>query len=167
MVSKKEMEMLVHAFISSRLDYCNVLYTCLNKSSMDRLQVVQNAAARLLTRTSRRLHITPVLKALHWLPIGFRVHFKILVITYRALHGQAPSYIQDLLHAHYPGWSLRSSGLDLLTIPRTRLKTRCDRAFCVVARRLCNSLPLSLRTMGSVGSFKKHLKTFLFGQAFN
>lgn len=58
-VSKKEMEMLVHAFISSRLDYCNVLYTCLNKSSMDKLQVVQNAAARLLNKTNRRLHITP------------------------------------------------------------------------------------------------------------
>ncbi len=159
MVSKKEMEMLVHAFISTRVDYCNVLYTCLNKSSMDRLQVVQNVAARLLTRTTRRSHITPVLKALHWLPIGFRVHFKILVITYRVLHGQAPSYIHDLLHAHSPGRSLRSSDIALLTIPRTHLKTRGDRAFCVVAPRLWNSLPLSLTTMCSVESFKKHLKT--------
>uniref|UniRef100_A0A8C1P909 Reverse transcriptase domain-containing protein n=1 Tax=Cyprinus carpio TaxID=7962 RepID=A0A8C1P909_CYPCA len=167
MVSKKEMEMLVHAFISSRLDYCNVLYTCLNKSSIDQLQVVQNAAARLLTRTSRRSHITPVLKALHWLPVGYRVHFKILVITFRALHGQAPSYVQDLLHMHTPYRSLRSSGQDLLIVPRTRLKTRGDRAFCVVGPRLWNSLPLALRTMSSVESFKKHLKTHLFGQAFN
>ncbi len=72
MVSKKDMEMVLHAFRSTRLNYCNVLYTCLNKSSMDRLQVLQNAAARLLTRTTRRSHITPVLKALDWLPIGFR-----------------------------------------------------------------------------------------------
>ncbi len=120
-------------FMHLSLDYCNVLYTCLNKSSMDWIQVVQNTAARLLTRTTRRSHVTPVLKALHWLPIGFRVHFKILVITYRALHGQAPSYVHDLLHAHYitPGRSLRSSGIGFLTIPRTRLKTRGDRAFCV------------------------------------
>ncbi len=62
--------MLVHAFISTRLDYCNVLYTCLIKSSMARLQVVQNAAVRLLTRTTRRSYITPVLKALSWLLIG-------------------------------------------------------------------------------------------------
>ncbi len=145
------------------LDYCNVLYTCLNKSSMDRIQVVQNTAARLLTRTTRRLHVTPVLKALHWLPIGFRVHFLILVITYRALHGQAPSYVHDLLHAHYitPGRSLRSSDIGFLTIPRTRLKTR------VTVLSVSNSLPLSLRTMCSVESFKKHLKTYLFGQAFN
>ncbi len=167
LVSKKEMEMLVHAFISSRLDYCNVLYTCLNKSSLERLQVVQNTAARLLTSSSKRSHITPVLKDLHWLPIAFREQFKILVITYRALHGQAPSYIQDLLYAHSPGRSLRSSDLDLLTIPRTRLKTKGDRAFCAVAPRLWNSLPLTLRTMGSVDSFKRHLKTNLFGQAFN
>ncbi len=132
-------------FMYAWLDYCNVLYTCLNKSSMDRLQVVQNAAARLWTRTTRRLHITPVLKALHWLPIGFRVHLKILIITYRALHGQAPSYIHYLLHAHSPGQSLRSSDMDLLTIPTTRLKTRGDRAFCVVSW-LWSSLPLSLRT---------------------
>nr|XP_021326442.1 uncharacterized protein LOC101887189 [Danio rerio] len=52
MASKEEMEMLVHAFVSSRLDYCNVLFTCLNKSSMERLQVLQNAAARLLTSTT-------------------------------------------------------------------------------------------------------------------
>lgn len=148
--------MLVHAFISSRLDHCNVLYTCLNKSSMERLQVVQNAAAR--TR--------PVLKDLHWLPVEFRVQFKILVITYRALHGQAPLYIQDLLHKNSPGRLLRSSGLDLLLVPRTRLKTKGDRAFCTVAPRLWNSLPLALRTMGSVNSFKKHLKTHLFGLAF-
>jgi len=104
-VSKEELEMLVHAFISSRLDYCNALYTCFNKSSMDKLQVVQNAAARLLAKTNRRSHITHVLKALHWLPISFRVQFKILTITYRALHRQAPSYIQDLFHIHSTGRS--------------------------------------------------------------
>ena len=166
-VSKKEMEMLIHAFISSRLDFCNVLYTCLNKSSMDKLQVVQNAAARLLNKTNRRTHITPILKALHWLPISFRVQFKILTIIYRALHDQAPSYIQDILHVYTSGRSLRSSGQDLLTVPRTRFKTRGDRAFCVVAPRLWNSLPLALRALDSVEAFKKCLKTHLFRQAFN
>ncbi len=87
-----------------------------------------------------------------------------LVITYIALHGQAPSYIHDLLHAHSPGRSLRSSDIDVLTIPRTRLKTRGDRAFCAVAPRLRISLPLSLRTMCSVEYFRKHLNTYLFGQ---
>lgn len=59
---------------------------------MDRLQIVQNAAARVVTRSCRSSHITPVLKALQWLPNNIRVHLKILVIAYKALHGQAPSY---------------------------------------------------------------------------
>ncbi|KAF7646985.1 hypothetical protein LDENG_00179480 [Lucifuga dentata] len=66
------MEMLIHA-ISSRLDYCNALFTCLNKASLNCLQMVQNTAARLLTRSKRRTHITPIL-SLHWLPINFRFH---------------------------------------------------------------------------------------------
>lgn len=89
MVSKAELEMVIHAFISSRLDYCNSVFTCLNKNELDRLQTVQNAAARLLTHTHKRAHITPVLAALNWLPVHFRINFKILVLTFRALHGHA------------------------------------------------------------------------------
>lgn len=82
MVSKNELEMIIHAFVSSRLDYCNSLFTCLNKKELARLQYVQNSAARLLTSINRRSHITPVLKSLHWLPVVYRVQFKILVLTF-------------------------------------------------------------------------------------
>ena len=92
-----ELEMIIHAFVSSRLDYCNSLFTCLNKSSLDCLQLVQNAAARLLSRSHKFTHITPVLASLHWLPVNFRIQFKILTITYRALHCQAPAYLSDLV----------------------------------------------------------------------
>uniref|UniRef100_A0A8C6S6B8 Reverse transcriptase domain-containing protein n=1 Tax=Neogobius melanostomus TaxID=47308 RepID=A0A8C6S6B8_9GOBI len=86
-LSNSDLELVIHAFISSRLDYCNSLFTCFNKSALNRLQMVQNAAARLLTGSSRRSHITPILSSLHWLPIKFRIEFKILVLTFRALHG--------------------------------------------------------------------------------
>uniref|UniRef100_A0A8C6KCT2 Reverse transcriptase domain-containing protein n=1 Tax=Nothobranchius furzeri TaxID=105023 RepID=A0A8C6KCT2_NOTFU len=92
-LSRSELETFLHTFISSRLDYCNSLFTCLSRTSLNRLQVVQNACARLLTKSSKHTHITPLLLQLHWLPVNFRVHFKILVLVYRALHGQAPSYI--------------------------------------------------------------------------
>ena len=85
LVSRAELEMIIHAFISSRLDYCNNLFTCFNKKELDRLQVVQNSAARLLTQTNNRAHITPVLASLHWLPLHFRIHLKMLVLTFRAL----------------------------------------------------------------------------------
>ena len=165
-VSRNEMEMLIHAFISSRLDYCNSLFTCLNKSSIHRLQTVQNAAARLLTQSNRWSHITPILTSLHWLPVNFRIHFKILVLTYRALHGQAPQYITDLLHPYTTSRALRSSTQGFLSVPRTHFKTRGDHAFQSAAPKLWNSLPTSLRALETVDSFKKQLKTHLFRQAF-
>ncbi|KAF7655247.1 hypothetical protein LDENG_00058590 [Lucifuga dentata] len=128
-VSKTELKMVIHAFISSRLDYCNSLLTCLSKTSLNRLQTVQNAAARLLTKANRRSHITPILSGFHWLPVNFRVYFKILVLTFRALHGQAPPYLVDLIQTDSASRSLRSSGQKLLVIPRTCLKTRGDHAF--------------------------------------
>ncbi len=116
MVSVGDVEMIIHAFVSSRLDDCNSLFTCLNKNELARLQVVQNSAARLLTRTSSRSHITPVLKSLHWLG-NFQIHFKILVLTFRALHGQAPPYIADLIQPYTSSRSLRSWGQGLLVAP--------------------------------------------------
>uniref|UniRef100_A0A669F551 Reverse transcriptase domain-containing protein n=1 Tax=Oreochromis niloticus TaxID=8128 RepID=A0A669F551_ORENI len=165
-VSHTELEIVIHAFISSRLDYCNSLFTCLNKNSLECLQIVQNAAARLLTRTSKYSHVTPLLIQLHWLPVEFRVHFKILVLTFKALQGQAPAYIIELLQPYVPSRSLRSCDQGLLVIQHTRLKTKGDRAFATVAARLWNSLPQNLRSADSLITFKKQLKTHLFRIAF-
>lgn len=166
MVSRNDLELIIHAFVSSRLDYCNSLFTCLNKKELSRLQLVQNSAARILTRTNRRSHISPILKELHWLPVSYRINFKILVLTFRALHGQAPSYIGDLLLPYTPARALRSADQNLLMVPRTQFQTRGARSFQAVAPRLWNDLPLSLRSVASVGAFKTQLKTFLFAQAF-
>ncbi len=112
--------------------------------------------------------MTPILIFLHWLSIKFRIQFKILVITFRALHGQAPAYIRDLLQPYIASRSLRSSDQGLLVVPRSRLKNKGDCAFVlfVVAPKLWNSLPLDLRTFDTVDTFKKQLKTRLFRLAF-
>uniref|UniRef100_A0A672G1H3 Reverse transcriptase domain-containing protein n=1 Tax=Salarias fasciatus TaxID=181472 RepID=A0A672G1H3_SALFA len=166
MVSFNDLELIIHAFVSSRLDYCNSLFSCLNKKELSRLQLVQNSAARILTRTNRWTRISPILKELHWLPVSYRVNFKILVLTFRALHDQAPSYIRDLLQPYSPVRALRSADQNLLKVPRTRFKTRGARSFQAVAPRLWNDLPLSLRSVVTVDTFKSQLKTFLFSQAF-
>ena len=72
---RQDLEKAIHVFISSRLDYCNALHVGLSQSSISRLQLVQNAASRFLTSTSRREHIASVLSSLHWLPVRFRIVF--------------------------------------------------------------------------------------------
>ncbi len=150
-----EMEMIIHAFISSRRDYCNTLFTCFSNSSLKRLQVVQNVAAKLLTKSSKRSHITPILITLHWLPVKFRIQNKIIVLVFRALHGQAFFYLNELLQPYNSSRNLRSSKQILLVVPRSRLKTKGDCAFEVVAPKLWNALPLNLRSVDSVDIFKK------------
>ncbi len=161
-LSFNDLEVVIHAFISIRLDYCNSLYAGINQFSLSRLQLVQNAAARFLTGTKMREPITPVLASLHWLPVKFRVDFKVLVYVFKALHGLAPIYISDLLHFYSPVRTLRSSSQKLLIVPKFRLKSKGNRAFSV----LWNSLPLSIRSSPTLSSFKSFLKTYIFSQAF-
>src|SRR5258706_11877244 len=86
---------LTHAFITSRLDYCNGLYYGMADGLMSRLQSVQNAAARLVTDFGRRDHITPVLRQLHWLPVRHQVRFKLATLVHRSLAGTAPAYLSS------------------------------------------------------------------------
>ena len=167
LLSFADFERVIHAFITTRLDYCNALYVGASQASLSRLQLVQNAAARLLTGTRTREHITPILASLHWLPVSFRIDFKILLFVFKALHGLAPVYITELLKPHAPSRSLRSANQSLLVVPKTRLKSRGDRAFSVAAPKLWNALPLQVRLAPSLLVFKAQLKTHLYSLAFN
>ena len=127
-------ELMVHMFVSSKLDYCNaLLYYGLPAYTIKKLQHVQNAAARLVTLTTKHDHITPVLFNLHWLPVNQRIIFKILLITYKVLNNLAPSYICDLLTSYTPSRQLRSSSKHLLVSPSYNLKTYGARSFSVAA----------------------------------
>ena len=89
---------LVSAFVTTRMDYCNSILAALPQSSIDPLQRVQNAAARLITGTGTREHITPALQSLHWLPVKFRITFKLCVLMHLVHIGRAPAY----LHTEFP-----------------------------------------------------------------
>lgn len=158
---------MVHALIFSRLDYGNALYYGVQQKSLHRLQLVQNAAARLLTGTRKFEHITPILQKLHWLPVPYRINFKILLFCFKALHGLAPTYIADLIQVHKPKRTLRSESTNLLVVPRTFRKLRGDRAFTAAAPRMWNCLPQYIRECSSINDFKGHLKTYFFALAFD
>lgn len=135
-LSLKNLEQAIHAFILLPLDYCNSLYAGFSQTGLARLHLVQNAAARLLTRTKTHEHISPVLASLHWLPVCFLITYKILLVTYKVLDGQAPDYLSDFLQPHRPPTALRSGDLLLLTTPKSRLVHRGDSAIPVVAPKL-------------------------------
>ncbi len=92
------------------------------KKTIRKLQLIQNAAARILTRTRKYEHITPVLRSLHWLPVTFRIFFKVLLLVYKSLNGLGPKYIVDMLTEYKHNRPLRSIGLSQLEIPRVHTK---------------------------------------------
>ena len=99
---------VVQALVISCLDCCNSPLYGLPSTLINRLQRVHNAAARVVAWVGGREHITPVLFRLRWLPVQYRITFKILLLTYRALHGLTPSYLTALLAPHRPSRALRS-----------------------------------------------------------
>ena len=164
-LSEDTAKTIVHALIISKLDYCNA-YVNLPDKLVAKLQSVLHDAARLVTRTARSDHITPALIRLHWLSINERIEYKVLSIVFKAIHGDAPEYISELLNPYEPSRNLRSSTQNLLNEPRYRLKSAGYRCFEVAGPKLWNKLPLNIRSINSLNVFKKAPKTFLFKRSY-
>ena len=98
-----------NALISSRLDYCNSLLNNIAKRDLSKLQRVQNCLARVVLRAPRFSRSLPLLKQLHWLPVNYRIKFKLSTLTYRALAIHQPPYLASVLHYSNIPRQLRSS----------------------------------------------------------
>ena len=161
-LTREATEMVVHAFVTSKLDHCNSLLYGLPKFVIAKLQSVQNSAARPVCMTRKFDHITPTSIDLYWLLIRHRIVFKILFLVYKSHNGKAPSYLSDLLTYRRSSYSLRSVSNGDLVEPSSKMRTYGDRSFAVCAPGLWNSLPLSIRRSSSFDIFKSVLKTYLF-----
>ena len=156
-LSKKHTETLVHAVISSRLDYCNSLYFNMSKSNLYKLQKVQNAAARLVMQKNKRQSTSGMLKGLHWLQVESRIIFKILLIVFKCVIGNCSNNLRIKYKMH----NCRPNDYLMLKTPSCKTKYG-ERTFDFVGPRLWNALPLYVRMESSIEQFKKHVKTILF-----
>ena len=163
---------LVKALVMSRLDYSNGLFYGLPKCTVSGLQAVQNSAARIVTKERLRDHdsMSRALAELHWLPVDKRIEYKLLLYTYKALHGLAPEYLCELVVPYTPGRVLRSAQLNLISVPPGKPGKYGSRSFVRAAADLWNSLggerAFRLKNSPSIDSFKRNLKTYLYWERF-
>ena len=165
---------LVSTLVLSHLDYCNALLSDLPAEDIARLQVVQNNAARVIFRKSKRSHVTQLLIRLHWLPVRYRIRYKIATLAYRMFDNTLPQCLARLLKIKgkeaprsdknaSTARVTRSSKERLLVPPKIpRTSTYGERAFNAQAPMVWNALPNSVRNSPSMEAFKSRLKTYLF-----
>ena len=161
-LTENAVKTLTQSVVISRLDYCNSVCIGLPMKSIHRLQLAQNAAARVIKRTPKRGHMTPVLRDLHWLPRNRRIEFKILLFVFKALHSEAPPYLCDLLNWYHPNRHLRSANTPSLVPNRNKTVKFGKRLMDTAAASLWNFLPDEIKCAPNIMIFKKHLKTYLF-----
>ena len=149
------------ALVTSHFDYCNSLLYNLPDRDIERLQRVQNCLARVFCKASRFSRSKPVLNFLHWLPVEYRIRFKLCTITFKAFLSHQPTYLFNYIVTLQNSRLLRSSNTSMLTVPRFRTQWG-SRAFAITAPSTWNSLPVNLRTANTVTSFKKNAEDYSF-----
>ncbi len=185
-LTREATETLVHAFIFSHLDYCNGLLCDLPQYQIAKLQRIQNMAARLVFKLPKFTHVTPLMVELHWLPVSYRIKFKLLLYVFKGIHGSAPKYICHMFNFHASQYSFRRNSVieDIqfhngniiepiqqnsvfyLIVPKTNRVTFEQRSLAVAGPKLWNSLPIHLRCINAIDDFKKQLKTYYFKLAY-
>ena len=162
-LTKEQSRAIIHAYVTSRLDQNNSLLIGVPATLLDKLQLIHNAAAKIILRGKKRDHVTPLLKELHWLPLSQRRFFKLLLLVFKSLHGIGPNYLREHLTLKTSKYDLR---YDELKVPHTTYKRYGDRAFSVAGPRYWNTLPSDVQLCTTVPAFKTALKTHLFNYPF-
>ena len=160
-------EKLMVSLVLSRMDYCNGLLAGLPDTLLQKLQYVQNCAARVIFRKKKYDHVTHLLRNLHWLPIKERIIYKTAVSVHSILKNNEPAYLRELLIRPQNVRNTRSSSDEtLLFVPRKQLITYGDRSFEYFGPLTWNNIPRLLRDISSTPIFKRELKTYLFRKAY-
>ncbi|KAJ8384764.1 hypothetical protein AAFF_G00198500 [Aldrovandia affinis] len=160
-LTQEATQLLVQALVISRLDYCNSLLAGLPACAIKPLQLVQNAAARLVFNQPKFTHVTPLLSSLHWLPIAARIRFKSLVLAFQAARGTAPPYLQSLITPYTPSRPLRWQ-TDCPIPPGAWQPLLAVSPLLCPGPSLVERPPAIGQDCGITSIFRKRLKTHLF-----
>ena len=166
-LSKEDAKTVVNALVTPHFDYGNCLLYGISKKLLNKLQVAQNSAVRLIEKLRKHDHITVRRKELHWLPIEARIKYKLLMLTWKAINGQAPDYLRDLIRPKATVRALRSNDTNLLSINNINANSWGRRSFEITSPNLWNNLPKKVRTIKKLETFKRSLKTHLFKIHYN
>ena len=141
LLSHNHCEILIYAFVTSEIDYCNSPLSGFPQHLLQKFQErVWNAAARLLTYSKKYDNISRILKVLHWLTVKSRIEFKMLILSFKAYHEIRPKNLTDCLIRYTPNRTLPSTNKGLLVVPKYNLESYGKRAFSVIAPSLWNNL---------------------------
>ena len=153
--------------VGCRLDYANSVLLGTSAKSMQYLHRIQSSLARVVTQQCGRINVTKTFKELYWLPVKYRIDFKVATLTYKVLQTGEPSYLSSRISVDTPCRVIRSSS-DTCRLAIPHFKTKIgSRAFRHSASSIWNSLPFDIRNSSSTQSFKKRLKTNYFQLAFD
>ena len=164
-LTKPAAETLVNACVTSVMDYANSTSLGVPQVHTNSLQRLQNMAARIICRCGPRDHVTPLRKELHWLPIEARPVFKILCYTYKAMQGNLPEYMCDMVSVYNPkrcGLRSGNSSIKRLCTVKANSAKYGNMCYSIAAPSLWNKLPENIRSAETFATFKKSLKTFIF-----
>ena len=162
---------LVHSMIFSHIDYCNAVFSLLSEANLNKLQKIQYEAVVFicdLKGKERFQSLSPFLQKLHFLPVRFRIKYKVALMTFKCINNIAPRYLSDMIALRVPNkHSLRKDNdFFLLTSPSRPSRKRTEGAFTFSAPNIWNCLPYSIRCISDLSCFKKALKTHFFTEAF-
>ena len=162
--------LILQGVIIARIYNCNGLLYGVPAVYLSKLQRLQNSAARLITHTPRYLHITPVLLALHWLPVKFRICYKIAGISFKAIHNLGPAYLSNLVNIKRCSCSnLQSNVGVILQDPIAKFKcTLRDRDHLLqLLQRYGTVYWTTLGKRMILDMFKRLIKTHYFKEAYS
>ena len=156
---------LACSLILSRIDYCNAVLHGAPSGTIEKLQRVQNNAARVVLQAPRRSHANSLVQELHWLPVEQRITYKLAVLTYKTRQTSVPEYLSRHITTRSSTRSLRSLSAPLLHVPFRRTSFG-KRSFSTAAPSVWNSLPVSVQNCDTLTLFKSRLKAHMFSSVY-